>query len=531
MYKELAPSSMHDRITKNIFTALAVIGLFTGLYILSRYNYAFFHSLADMVTVFIAGSVFIVVWNGRRLLDNHYYLYVGIAFLSFALLDFIHLLGNRDMGVFPQYGNLGPTLYIASRYVLSLSLIIAPLFIRRKVNITLTLVIYALVTILALLSIFYWQNFPVTYIEGEGLTRFKIISDYIICLILAGAIALLVINRRAFDPRVLKTIIYSLILSIATGLAFTLYTDPFGITNAVGHFLQIGAFYLVYRAFIETVMTKPQDILFRNLKQSKDEVLKLNTELQKVNLDLKQDIARRQEMEEELQRYTRELEATNQEMEAFSYSVSHDLRAPLRTMDGFSEAVLADYGNKLDETGKDYLTRVRRASQTMSELIDDILKLSRINRAGMRLESVNLSSLAQSIMEELKANQPERQVELNISPEIIAKGDKNLLQIGLRNILENSWKYTGKSPTARIEFGVLNESGEKVYYIRDNGIGFDMQYASKLFQPFQRLHTIKEYPGTGIGLATVQRVIRRHNGRIWAEAESGKGATFYFTLG
>ncbi len=655
-HKSVPPGSQRAAISKYLFTALAVIALITGLYLLSRHNYTLFHSLADMITVFIAGSVFVVVWNGRRFSDNHFYLFVGIAFLSFALLDFMHLLGNKDMGVFPQYGNLGPTLYIASRYVLSLSLVIAPLFIKRKLNVTVTLAVYALVTIFILLSIFYWQNFPVTYIEGQGLTRFKIISDYVICLILAGAIGLLLINRRAFDPKVLRTIIYSLILSIATGLAFTLYTDPFGITNAVGHFLQIGAFYLVYRAFIETVMTKPQDILYRNLKQSKEEVLNLNAELQKVNLDLKQDIAKRQEAEaalrhseeqlhvfiehapvaiamfdsrmrylafsqrwiedygltgqqiqgrshyevfpeiperwkeiyrrclagatekveedpflradgatqwlhweiipwytmnkeiggtiifsediterrqgeEELQRYTRELEASNQEMETFSYSVSHDLRAPLRTMDGFSEAVLTDYGDKLDETGKDYLTRVRRASHTMAQLIDDILKLSRINRAEMHLESVNLSNLAHSITEELKATQPERQAEFIIVHGIIVKGDKNLLQIGLRNLLENSWKYTGKCSAARIEFGVQNQKGGKVCFIRDNGIGFDMQYAGKLFQPFQRLHTIKEYPGTGIGLATVQRVIRRHNGRIWAESEPGKGATFYFTLG
>jgi C4-dicarboxylate-specific signal transduction histidine kinase len=172
-----------------------------------------------------------------------------------------------------------------------------------------------------------------------------VISDYIICLILTGAIGLLLINRRVFDARVLRMLVYSLILSIATGLTFTLYTDPFGVTNAVGHFLQIASFYLVYRAFVETVLVRPQDILYRNLKQSKEEVSKLNTELEKLNLDLKQDIAERKKAEAALQKYTQELERANKELESFSYSVSMT-EAPLRAMDGFSPAVLEDYGEK-----------------------------------------------------------------------------------------------------------------------------------------------------------------------------------------
>jgi light-regulated signal transduction histidine kinase (bacteriophytochrome) len=242
------------------------------------------------------------------------------------------------------------------------------------------------------------------------------------------------------------------------------------------------------------------------------------------------DITERKRTEEELKRYATELEAVNKELESFSYSVSHDLRAPLRTLDGFSEAVLSDYGDKLDETGRDYLNRIRKASQTMSELIDDILKLSRITRTEMHKAKVNLSNLAQSIVEELKANQPERQSQIFIAPEIWVNGDKQLLQVCLDNLLRNAWKFTGKCPEARIELGITEKNGKKVYYIQDNGVGFDMKYVEKLFEPFQRLHSDKEFPGIGVGLATVQRVINRHGGRIWAESEIGKGATFYFTL-
>ena len=200
-------------------------------------------------------------------------------------------------------------------------------------------------------------------------------------------------------------------------------------------------------------------------------------------------------------------------------------------MDGFSQAVIDEYGDKLDDQGKDYLNRVRKSSQHMSDLINDLLKLSRLSRAEIHFQNVNISEIAQSILEELKNTQPERKSEFVISPGMIVKGDKSLLTIALQNLLGNGWKFTGKCPQAKIEFGVDEQNGEKVYFIRDNGVGFNMQYKDKLFQPFQRLHSDKEYEGTGIGLATVQRVIRRHGGRVWAESEKGKGATFYFTLG
>jgi PAS domain S-box-containing protein len=243
-----------------------------------------------------------------------------------------------------------------------------------------------------------------------------------------------------------------------------------------------------------------------------------------------QAITERKKAEELLQRNSRELEATNKELEAFSYSISHDLRAPLRTLDGFSEAVLQDYGDRLDENGRDYLYRIRKASQKMSQLIEDILKLSRITVSDTNRDEVNLSDLVESIADDIKDNRPERQVDFVIQPGITTQGDIKLLEVALRNLMENSWKFTNKSPRARIEFGVNSQNGKQVYFLADNGVGFDMKYAERLFQPFRRLHSDKEFPGTGIGLATVQRVIHRHGGRIWADSKVGGGATFYFTL-
>ncbi len=246
-------------------------------------------------------------------------------------------------------------------------------------------------------------------------------------------------------------------------------------------------------------------------------------ELEKANADLKK-------AQETLQRYNRELEEVNKELEAFNYSVSHDLRQPLRALGNYSDLLLMEYKDKLDAAGQDYMNRVIKAGQYMSQLTDDLLKLSRVVRADLYSNEINLSEIAQSIFEELNANQAGRTVEIRISPNMIVNGDRELITVALKNLLENAWKFTSKCPQARIEVGQLEKDGETVYFVRDNGSGFDMKYKDKLFQPFQRLHTDKEYPGTGIGLAIVQRIVRRHGGKIWAESEKEKGATFYFTL-
>lgn len=761
-----------------IIYGILVLTLFVVMYIISRFNYPLFHSISDMLTIFISASVFIIIWNGRHLLDNHYYLFISIGFLFFAFFDFMHLIGNKGMGVFPQYGNLGPTFYIISRYIISLSFLIAPFFIRRKIKTIAMFTICSLISILILLSVFYWRNFPVTFIEGTGLTPFKIISDYVIDFILLGALVLFLLNRSAFDETVLRFTSFSLILFIATGLAFTLYADPFGVMNAIGHFLQIISFTLVFLTFVKTGLVKPQNLLFRNLTQSNEEIQKLNLELENLNDDLiyniselekseaalkiseaeanslikfaptaifeidinkqrftnvneamcqmsgytrdelydispmamldeesvqnisariekqlagetpgdsaeyrinkkdgtiiymtfnisfhslkpgvafvighdvtirsmyenqlkeseerfrtlsetsligvsvsstegvilysnksyeqilgyghseligkkadivywnredrnswvnklfddrpirdleirlkkkdgmpvwvsisashisfggyravmstLQDISERKKAEDELKRYSTELEASNKELEAFAYSLSHDLRAPLRALDGFSQAVLEDYKDILDAAGIDYLMRIRGAAQNMAQITEGMLKLSEVIRYELHWEKVSLSDIVSVIAHDLNEKDPERVIEFAIEKNITVRGDPSLLHIALYNLLENAWKYSIKSSRTIIEFSSITMDNINVYLVKDNGIGFDMHYTDKLFQPFQRLHPNSDYQGQGIGLATVQRVISRHGGKIWADSEIGKGTTFYFTLG
>jgi len=274
------------------------------------------------------------------------------------------------------------------------------------------------------------------------------------------------------------------------------------------------------------------------------------------NVKLARLLAERDRLNEQLEQRVRErtsqLVAANRELEAFCYSISHDLRTPLRTIDGFSQAALEDCGAHLDAVGRDYLNRVRGGCRHMDQLIDDLLNLSRVTRDQMRLEKVDLTALVHAVVGQLRESSTPRDIEFRIAPGLSAFGDARLLRAALSNLLENAWKFTSRRPDAVIEVGAevgevptsgsaqtsdlltptsgLRPPSPTVFFVRDNGVGFDMRYSDKLFNAFQRLHTVQEFPGTGIGLATVARVIQRHGGRIWAEAAVGRGATFYFTL-
>ena len=260
------------------------------------------------------------------------------------------------------------------------------------------------------------------------------------------------------------------------------------------------------------------------IEENNEQIAKLNQELQLSNAELETRVALR----------TRELQNSNQELEAFSYSVSHDLRAPLRTIDGFSLALLEDFADKLNDEGRDYISRVRAGVQRMGTLIDALLQLSRVTRTELQADDVNLSQLVNAVLQDLQAAEPERTVACVVQPDVHVRGDGRLLKIALENLLGNAWKFTSKVERPGITFGTergtADDADKTVYFIRDNGAGFDMQYVDRLFNAFQRLHGDRDFKGSGIGLATVSRIIRRHHGTIRAQGEPGCGATFYFTL-
>lgn len=291
-----------------------------------------------------------------------------------------------------------------------------------------------------------------------------------------------------------------------------------------------------------TNVTKDKDYSIRVDEQGAKEIQELvfafNTMLDRIaqreserdhaEYELKQ---HRDHLEDLIQERTAELEASNKELEAFSYSVSHDLRAPLRSIHGFCQMLAEDYSKQLDNDGLDYLMRVQNNALEMGALIEDLLQLARITRCDFNKQKLDISGLARETIDKLKQQNPDRDIEVKLQNNLYASGDEHLITVALDNLLSNSWKYTSKTAHARIEFGSdYSGNGHDIYFVKDNGAGFDMKYADKIFLAFQRLHSKEEYPGTGVGLATVQRVIDRHGGKVWAESNIGSGTTIYFTL-
>jgi light-regulated signal transduction histidine kinase (bacteriophytochrome) len=323
-------------------------------------------------------------------------------------------------------------------------------------------------------------------------------------------IAFLLLGSRVLKGN--NLIIYTIYLSALSTVVY--FFEPHPMTL---HYAEIANH--ITRIIILWIVTA----LLTNLDKKHDRIRHINTTLSTLVH------TQRQAQEEITQRQT-QLENVNSELESFAYAVSHDLRAPLRSIDGFSLAMLEDYETKLDDQGKDFLYRIRANTQKMGDLIDAILRLSRQTRKELHCEPVDLTSLSHTIVTRLQHDEPQRRIQTTIKDDLHVYGDADLLTSAMENLLQNAWKFTRKQPNPHIEVGSEKQRGEKVFYVRDNGAGFDMNHAANLFTPFQRLHSQQEFPGIGIGLSTVKRIIQKHGGRIWANAEPGNGAVFYFTL-
>ncbi len=300
----------------------------------------------------------------------------------------------------------------------------------------------------------------------------------------------------------------------------------------------IGSLFAFVIIFISMIIIKNElesrSLIEKKLRENEinleKKILERTEKLTEYNNILNTEISERKKVEQSLLFSEIQLKANIKELESFSYSISHDLRSPLRSIDGFSQAIYEDYYDLLDEDGKDYIQRTRAATQRMGVLIDDILNLSKITRVDINIKNINLSEIAYSIIEDLKRYYPERKVECIIKNDVFVFGDKSLLTSVLDNLIGNAWKFTSKNEHAVIEFGTIEKENKIIYFVRDNGVGFDMKYYDKLFGVFQRLHTFEDFKGTGVGLASVQKIIFRHGGEVWADSKVNDGSVFYFTI-
>ncbi len=600
---------------------------------ISRWNYLLFHTLAELYGIVIAVAFFVSVWNGRELHENGFFLFLGISAAAASVIDLFHTFGYRGMGIFPGIDTDVPTqLWICARWLQAVSLLIAPSFLQGRLRAGRTLAVYMAAVLAVLGLVFRTDLVPACWQEDTGLTQFKIVNEYLICLVICGAILRFRTKRDALSDSIRKLIVASLVATIVSELAFTFYVSVYGLSNLLGHLAKIVAGFLVYKAFIRIGLARPHETFFRNLERSRKELgtildsvpawiyyknrenryLRVNRAMSetlgipadgfagrsafdiftaeearavwkddlevvasgtpKLGIDethrtpsgprrfrtdkipyrndegaivgiigfsvdvteqanAEERIVRMNEtLEERVRERTARLETANKELEAFSYSVSHDLRSPLRALDGFSEVLLRHHGHRLDEEGRRLLGRIQASARRMEGLIRDLLELSRIVRSEFSASRVDLSAMAVETAAAIREEYPGRDLRFDVDPEMHVRGDPRFLRILMRNLLDNAVKFTAHRSPAHIRAGVRELDGEPEYFVRDDGIGFDMAYADRLFVPFQRLHGAAEYPGTGIGLVLAQRIVERHGGRIRPESAEGAGTTMYFTL-
>lgn len=554
--------------------------LFLILYWISTFNYLLFHSLAEFFSALVAVGVFIVAWNSQRFLTTGYLVFLGVAHLYVALIDLVHTLAYQGMGVFSTPGaNLATQLWLSARYLQSISILLSFIFLRRQVLRWAVAGVFGVVLALILASIFFWDIFPIAYVDGAGLTPFKIYSEYLISLFFLIALGLLWINRSEFDYGVLRLMSLSLVFSAASELAFTEYIGVTDFANMAGHLLKILAFYFLYRAIVVTGFLKPYRLLFRNLKAREKELRRAHDELERrveerteqlnqTNLSLQREIAEHQRTEAELREYrerleelvhertqkleaeiaerrrleaeariySRRLERSNRHLQDFASIASHDLQEPLRKVRAFGERLMDKAAGRLTPEERDYLERMVSASERMQNMINDLLSYSRVTTRGEPFTLVDLNQVVADVLQDLEVRieQSRGRVETKPLPQIDA--DPLQMRQLLQNLIGNGLKFHRKDtpPVVSVEAaGPMQDPdlGEIVEIrVVDNGIGFDESKQEELFQPFFRLVSRSEFEGNGMGLAICGKIVERHSGRIWGENRNGTGAAFIVQL-
>ncbi len=486
-------------IRENILLIAGIFVLFI-LYVISLDNYLLFHSFAEAFSLIVTSAIFMFSWNARRYLDNNYLLFIGVAFLFVALIDLLHMLAYQGMGVFVGFGaNLPTQLWVAGRLLQSLSLFIAPFFLGKKFKPQYVFLTYAIVTVLLLGSIFYWGVFPISYVEGIGLTFFKRFSEYVIALIYLGATIMLYQKRDEFAPNVFRLLMGSMITAIGAELFFSAYVSVYSHANLIGHFFRIVSFYLIYKAVIQTGLIKPYDILLRKFKQNQDV----------------------------LWQHTIELRSRNEELDAFARTVAHDLKNPLATLI-ITAQVLKDPALS-EKDHQEFLRDLIGTAHEMNNIIDELLLLSETRDAEVPVSGLNMESIIEKAQQRLGDMIRTSQCEITLPNRWpVGMGYAPWIEEVWVNYLSNGIKYGGDPPSLEIGANTL-EDGRVKFWVRDNGQGLTPDQQGQLFKPFTQLSQVRA-TGHGLGLSIVQRIVDKLGGEVGVESEVGKGSIFFFVL-
>ncbi len=493
-----------------------------AIYLISLRNYLLFHSLVEMFTIVVTAGIFVIAWNARGYIDNHYLLFLGIASVFVAFLDLLHTLAYEGMGVFPgDTANLATQLWVAGRYVQSISWLMAPLFLRRKLRVPVEIGAYVFVIGVVLLSIFYWRIFPAAYVPGAGLTEFKKISEYVVAVLFVGAIALLWRGRGEFDPRVGRLVALSLALTILAEIAFTSYVSVYGPANLVGHLLRLIAFFVLYKAIIETGLEKPYAILLRDLQRSEEQLRGIAATLQSQNESLTR-------AENQLRKESAALITQNEELEAYAHTVAHDLKNPLTAIIAAGD-VINEVTTLTPKERREFIRQIKTTAFEMNGIVDSLLLLAEVRKAEAPMEPVYMATVMAHVRGRLSYLIREYHGRL-ICPKTwpAALGYAPWIEEVWANYISNALKYAGPSP--QVELGAtLQPNGMVRFWTRDHGPGIAPDLQANLFTPFTQRRKARG-KGHGLGLSIVLRIVQKLGGQVGVESPPDGGSLFYFTL-
>lgn len=537
------------------------LGVAAGLYACSRYDYLLFHSIAEMFSIAVGWSIFIVAWNARKVTENDFLLFLGIGFLFIGVVDLLHTLSYKGMNVFPGYdANLPTQLWVAWQYLLALAFLVAPGFIRHEMKTSVALGGFAAITAALVASIF-GGVFPDCFIEGVGLTRFKKASEILTAVMLLASAGLMWRCRNRFSPKVLKLLVAAVLVAVCAKTAFIFYVSVYGFSNLVGHYLMTISFLLIYKAIVETGISTPSEILFRELKTRETELkatgkaLAAATDrleqqvavrtraLERINRRLKKEVQARKEAQELLFRRNLDLEEINRELDDFAYMVSHDLREPLRGMFNYAGMLMEDYSGRLDGDGRVMLENMAKLAKRQEAQIAAILRYSRIGRKQPDMSWTDMDGLVREVLEILGPSLEACRTTVRVfGPLPAVRCDRELMAEVFQNLIVNAMKYNDKSEK-RVEIGCHDTRrwaqavffpeaggaiGGIVFFIRDNGIGIERKHYENIFKIFKRLHGRNAYGGgTGAGLTIARKIIDYHGGRIWLSSVPDQGTCFF----